>query len=145
MFHAYPKGAGQGDYHCQIRMEEPPRRVGDRGEDVYFVCRATPTGDRKLRRFELVVWPLHAKDVIRFKDDGHPPGSPEPLRHVSVDKPIPGSEAFGLGVRFPASKLVGFDQIGVSSFVLFEDGWVTIVDSAVLAPSEGAVAPVSSR
>jgi hypothetical protein len=132
-FHAYPRGAGQGDYHCQIRMEEPPHRI--QGDSVLIVMRATPTGDRKLKLFEIVAWPLHAKDEIRFKEDGHPPGPPEILRRVSVDKHIPDSEAFGLQVAFPASKLAGFDHIGVSALVQYEDGWITIIDSAVLAPT----------
>jgi len=133
-FHAYPRGAGQGDYHCQIRMEEPPHKIA--GDDIFFVMRATPTGDKKLKLFAIAVWPLLAKHEVRFKEDGRPPGVAEPLRLVSVDKHIPDSEAFGLGVKVPASKLAGFDHIGISALVQFDDGWITIVDSAVLAPQE---------
>jgi len=133
-FHAYPHGAGQADYHCQIRMEEPPHRV--EGDDYLFVMRATPTGDRKIKLFAITVWPLLAKHEFRFKEDGHPPGEPEILRQVSVDKHIPDSEAFGLYVRFPARKLAGFDHIAVSALVQFEDGWITITDTAVMVPPE---------
>lgn len=144
IWNAYPRGAGKGDYHVQLRMEEPPHHVVIEAKDgkpaqdnVAFVMRATPTGDRKLKLFEVVAWPLNSKDEIHYKTDGHPPGNPEILRRVSIDKPIPDSEAFGVIVSFPAEKLRGFDHIAVSSLVQFEDGWLTIVDSAVLAPTEG--------
>lgn len=133
-FNAYPRGAGDGDYHCQVRMEEPPHKVGEKGELIAFRMRATPTGNKRLKTFEVIAWPLLAKHIVRFKEDGHPPGSPEPLKRVAVDKPIPDSEAFGVIVSFPADKLAGFDHVGVSALLVFEDGWVSIVDSAVLVP-----------
>lgn len=133
--HAYPRGAGEGDYHCEIRMEEAPHRLGD---NVVFVMRATPTGDKKLKLFEVAAWPLLSKHVVRFKEDGHPPGMKEPAGRESSRKPIPDSEAFGVIVKVPVARLAGVDQIGVSSLLQFEDGWITIVDSAVLAPVESA-------
>jgi hypothetical protein len=84
----------------------------------------------------VIAWPLLAKHEIRFKEDGHPPGKPEPLKLVSVSSPVPEHEYFGLNVAFPAAKLQGFDHIGVSSLIQFEDGWITISDNAVLAPPQ---------
>jgi hypothetical protein len=131
-FHAYPSGSGQGDYHCQTRMLEAPHPIGDQ---VTFVMNATPTGDQKLKLFSVIAWPLLSRDEIHFKDDGHPPGHPEPLKQVTVDHPALESEEFGVVVTFPAARLKGFDHIGVSALVQYEDGWITIVDSAVLAPA----------
>ena len=66
-FQAYPRGAGQGDYHCRVIMEEAPHFEG---ENVVFVKRARPMGDQKLKVFDVVAWPLLAKHVIRFKEIG---------------------------------------------------------------------------
>ena len=130
-FQAYPRGGGQGDYHCRIIMEEAPHFEG---ENVVFVKRARPTGDQKIKVFDVVAWPLLAKHVIRFKNEGHPPGVTEPIARQDSKAPIPGSDDFGVIVRIPRAKLKGFDQIGVSSLVQYEDGWISIIDEAVLAP-----------
>ncbi len=132
-FHAYPKGAGLGDYHCRFQMEEAVHREGD---NLCFTMDAIPTGDRRIKLFAMIVWPLHSKDEETFRKTGRPPGNVLPLRSVSVSSPVLDHEYFGLMAGFPAEKVKGYDELGLSKLVQFEDGWVAIADVVIPLPPQ---------
>jgi hypothetical protein len=131
-FHAYPRGSGEGDYHCQTQMRTPAHREGD---DIAFDLDAQPTGDQRINLLDVLVYPLLDRDQIRFQRDGHPPGGAKPVAHAHAEKAVPGSERLHVDLRFPAAAVAGFDQLGMSVLIRFEDGWISIIDRPVSLPA----------
>jgi hypothetical protein len=129
--HAKAAGSGDGDYRSETRMLVAPFRDGD---EVVFDLNARPRGDQRIVLLEVLVYPIAAKDVLRYKQTGKLPEGAHPIARVRADKKVPGREHHHVDVRFKATEAAGFDQLAVPILVRFEDGWVTIIDTVVLVP-----------
>lgn len=130
-FHAYPRGSGKGDYHCQTQMRTPAHREGS---EIVFDLDAQPTGDQRINLLDVLIYPLLGRDTIRFERDGYPPGGVKPVAHARSEKAVPGTERLHVDIRFPAEGVAGVDQLGMSVLIRFEDGWLSIVDRPVSLP-----------
>ena len=128
--HAFPGGAGEGDYRAETWMTIPAHREGD---EVVFDMNATGKGDRRIALLEVLAFPLPAKDVLRFKEEGKLPGG-EPIARDRSTKPIPGKPVLHVELHVPVARAAGVDQLALPILLVFEDGWVTIRDNVVLLP-----------
>jgi hypothetical protein len=132
-FDAYEAGAKEdGDHRALTQMEEAPHLEGT---NVVFSIDASARGPIKVTLIQVLAYPLTGKDLIPWKIDGKLPEGGHPAAAFFNDGHYtPGGQTLHLDIEIPQEKLGGADQMALPTFLLFEDGWVTIVYNVVSLP-----------